>query len=312
LRAKLREVLVPRFVWADQLAVRFSHLHRSAYILFYLLGAVAVVVAVAGPQMRAALGLGALLAFGFIGVMTVVGRRWRWQERWLEYRALAENLRHGRFLAFVSEFGRAPGFAGGGQGSEPAWMLWYYRATARELGLPKASLNGTYQWRLLNATLHHEINNQRDYHGVGQGSSRRIDRLLHRLSQACFILSFVAWALFLFLYFLDVFLSSGTGGFLPPLLAAYGPFLVFCITALSALGMALVGIRVHGDFAGQVERSELVTQSLAAPTEFEEATARDLRLDDTAELLIDAARVMSDDVVSWQGLYGRNRLTLPG
>jgi hypothetical protein len=62
--------------------------------------------------------------------MTVVGRWWRWQERWLEYRALAENLRHGHFLAFVSEFGRAPGFAGGSQGSEPAWMLWYYRATA--------------------------------------------------------------------------------------------------------------------------------------------------------------------------------------
>ena len=34
------------------------------------------------------------------------GRKGGWHERWIDYRSVAESLRHGRFLAFVSEFGR--------------------------------------------------------------------------------------------------------------------------------------------------------------------------------------------------------------
>ena len=85
--------------------------------------------------------------------MILIGRRWLWHERWLDYRALAENLRHGRFLSFVSEFGRIRGEPAGVEQREPPWMLWYVRATMREIGLPNATLDGTYQWRLLNATL---------------------------------------------------------------------------------------------------------------------------------------------------------------
>ena len=37
----------------------------------------------------------------------------------------------------------------------------------------------------------------------------------------------------------------------------------------------------------------------------------DASLDDTAELLITTARVLSEDIAAWQDLYGRKRLTLP-
>ena len=37
----------------------------------------------------------------------------------------------------------------------------------------------------------------------------------------------------------------------------------------------------------------------------------DASLDDTAELLIATARVLSEDIAAWQDLYGRKRLTLP-
>jgi hypothetical protein len=56
-------------------------------------------------------------------------RGFRWHERWLEYRALAEGLRHGRFLAFVSDFGRIQESTPRSGGHPSLWMLWYIRAT---------------------------------------------------------------------------------------------------------------------------------------------------------------------------------------
>ena len=35
------------------------------------------------------------------------------------------------------------------------------------------------------------------------------------------------------------------------------------------------------------------------------------RLDNTADMLIETARVMSEDLAAWQDLYGRKRLDLP-
>ena len=48
LQARLRDVLLPRFIWADTLAVHFSHLYRSAYVSAYLLSALAVFIALGG------------------------------------------------------------------------------------------------------------------------------------------------------------------------------------------------------------------------------------------------------------------------
>jgi hypothetical protein len=41
-----------------------------------------------------------------------------------------------------------------------------------------------------------------------------------------------------------------------------------------------------------------------------EAT-NDITLDETAEMLLKTARVMSEDIAAWQELYGRKRLSLP-
>ena len=48
LTERLRQVLLPRFIWADALAVHFAHLYRSAYVLAYFLSAVAVFIGLVG------------------------------------------------------------------------------------------------------------------------------------------------------------------------------------------------------------------------------------------------------------------------
>ncbi len=135
----------------DALAVHFSHLYRSVYVPAYFLSAVAVFIGLGGMfavhiDQKGIIVLVVFIVIGLIIALIFLGRHWFWHERWLDYRALAESLRHGRFLAFLSEFGRVHD-GSAGLITRP-WTLWYLRATMRELDLPSAMLGSTYQWRI--------------------------------------------------------------------------------------------------------------------------------------------------------------------
>jgi hypothetical protein len=316
-------VLLPRFVWADALAVHFSHLYRSAYVLTYFLSAVAVFIALGGVFVESVeqKGIVVLMEFVVIGLiisMIMIGRACLWHERWLDYRGLAESLRHGRFLAFVSEFGRVHDTFLGRVAREPAWTLWYIRATMRELGLPTAILDFTYQWRILNATLTYEIDEQLNYHTDNSRNVHRIDHLLHDVGIACFLLTFAILGLFLVGYgyeylFGDIKLATGKPltslGHVPVFLK---PWMFVCTAGLPALGAALAGIRVHGDFESAEEHSERMIDSLTLlKNDYEVALRRQGDFDDTAQRLIAASRIMTEDLASWHDLYGRKRLVLP-
>jgi hypothetical protein len=326
LHERIRRVLLPRAIFADTLAVYYSHLYRSAYVFAYFLSAVAVFIALGtvfshddpDTPARAVLGGKAVLVGSELVVIAAIiltvwlGRRAFWHERWLTYRALAEMLRHGRFLAFVSEFGRIQASAPAAGDREPPWMLWYIRATMREIGLPTATLDGQYQHKILRATLADEIAGPRGqlaYHKHNVKSAHHIDHFLHLLGIGCFIVTSLILIAFLALFGLDrVF------GFAPleNLLLAAKPVVTFLSAGLPALGAAVAGIRAHGDFEGSSERSAHMVGLLAGLSdEYAGAEAREANLDDTAELLITTARLMSEDLAAWQDLYGRKRLALP-
>ncbi len=322
LRRRLREVLVPRYVWADALAIYFSHLYRSAYVLAYALSAVAVFIALGSLSFdrlgaKAVWVLAELVVIGAIILMIVLGRRWRWHERWLDYRALAERLRHGRFLACISEFGRLDEGARQREGGESSWIVWYLRASLREVGLPSAAIDATYQWRILNATLVHELRDQIEYHETNIASAQRIDHLLHRLGVICFSVTFAVLAVFLAGYLLQLALAqwpatAAVAGFLSATLSQLKGVMIFFSAGLPALGAALAGIRVHGDFEGSKERSEHMVGALGSlEADYVAARDREPVREDTAEMLIATARILSEDVAAWQQLYGRKRLTLP-
>jgi hypothetical protein len=328
LRKRLESVLLPRFIWADELAVHFSHRYRSVYVLAYLLSAVAVMVALVGVFFDHSadtlwtkvvfVGI-ELVVIGTILGMVIVGRYWRWHERWLHYRTLAENLRHARFLAFVSEFGRIHAASADPEDREPSWVLWYIRATLREIGLPTAVLNGTYQWKVLNATLIHEIEGQLAWHKANIKSSHRIDHGLHLFGNGCFLLSFILLVIFLAMYGVELAWHgpvpndiAKASTVLGTLLVWLKPIVTFAAAGLPALGAALAGIRVQGDFEGSRERSDHMEEILDnRAKEFRKAESEPLTLDDTAQMLIRTAQDMSEDVAAWQELYGRKRLTLP-
>jgi hypothetical protein len=324
LRERIGHVLAPRHAWADTLAVHYSHLYRSAYVFCYFLSAVAVFIALGtvfihddpSAAARDVLGTKAvfvgceLIVIGAIILIVWLGLHRRWHERWLNYRALAEMLRHGRFLAFVSEFGRLQ--ASGAGARDAPWMLWYVRATMREIGLPGATVDGAYRRALLAATYKEEIEGpqgQLAYNKHNVEVAREIDHFLHRLGIGCFVLTAVILAVFLALFGLDRLVASAP---VELLLLAAKPFMTFLSAGLPALGAAVAGIRVHGDFEASARRSARTLDQLAELSDdYASATKSEADLDDTAELLIATARVLSEDIAAWQDLYGRKRLTLP-
>ncbi len=319
LKERLRQILLPRFVWADALAVHFSHRYRSAYVLAYFCSALAVFAGLAGAlvQLRGE-GWAALTEFILLAIAVTAicsGRIGRWHERWLDYRTLAETLRHARFLAFLSEFGRVRDDSKQIDRSR-AWTLWYIRATMRELGLPSAVLDSSYQWRILSATLTQEIEEQIRYHESTGRAMHRIDRLLHDVGLHCILLTLlillaflVGWAWEYQFGDLAVGHALTTPGHVPYALKGW---LVYFTAGLPALGAALAAIRAHGEFESAAQRSHAMVNALSAlRTDYEQAMQRESRSEATAKQLITTSRVMSEDLAAWEELYGRKRLELP-
>jgi hypothetical protein len=306
--------------------VHYSHWYRSAYVLAYLLSAIAVLIALLGVSaktidQKAYLVLAELAVIFFIIMIVRTGRRHHWHERWIEYRLIAESLRHARFLAYLSEFG---GIHQRGSGPQP-WTIWYIRATLREIGLPNAVLDEKYQQPLLQATRKHEVADQLAWHRSNAVAMHRIDHFLHRLGNFCFVSTAWILAAYALAYFvllpaigylnfgwINRLLSADTlGAGVHNLLYELKSALIILAAGLPTFGAASAAIRAQGDFEGSRGRSRSMDVELTALLHDYDAAIDNPRLDRTADMLIETARLMSEDLEAWQELYGRKRLVLP-
>lgn len=311
LSQRLKEVLAPRYAWADALAVQFSHLYRNAYVLAYLLAAAAVLIAVIGAYVEhpiLKLALVALELFVVVAIIQLVryGSRNTWHERWIDYRLVAESLRYARFLAYVSEFG----LINRKDLTNQPWTIWYIRATLREIGLPGAMLDRAYQRLLLQSVLAHEVREQRHWHELNTDAMEKVDHFLHRSAERCFHYTFGALCIGLVVLVGIILLLPEQQEHAVLKLAK--PWLLLFAAGLPALGAALAGIRVQGEFEDYKERSEhMIAELNDLESTYESTLKQQPQLDRTADLLIETARVLSEDLAAWQELYGRKQLNLP-
>jgi hypothetical protein len=311
LSQRLKDKVAPRHAWADALAVHFSHLYRNAYVLSYLLAAAAVLIAVAGAYVEhpiVKLALVALEIFVIVSIIQLVrtGGKNAWHERWIDYRLVAESLRHARFLAYVSEFGliHRKDFA-----SQP-WTIWYIRATLREVGLPNATLDRAYQRPLLQSVLRQEVREQRHWHEANAAAMEKVDHSLHHWADRCFHYTFGALCIGLVGLVAIIMLLPEQQEH--DILKLAKPWLLLFAAGLPALGAALAGIRVQGEFEDYKERSEhMIAELNTLEATYEAQLRQQPQLDHTAEILIETARILSEDLAAWQELYGRKRLNLP-
>lgn len=318
LEARLRERLLPRYIWADQLAIDFANKYRTAYILSYLLAAVAVGIGAYAGLFAHASGKAIVLSWkggeflveasilSFVGSLYAMVKKRNWHQKWLEYRALAEILRDVRFLAYLGEYGQIRP-TNGSELAGTSWGLWYLRATVRELGLPSATLDGAFQDQLLRAVETHVIVEQLQYHYPNAIALNKTDK---RLQTA------VQWTFYIIISVLvtvGLLLLTEEKGLLPDQIwtEIAAPFTTFCAVFLPALSAALASIRETGDFEGFALRSEQTAEALEELRTKLIPTARKIvSLDETANVLIATAQVLTEDLTTWLALYGRKRLDL--
>jgi hypothetical protein len=183
--------LAPAYGWLDQLASYYADRHRSAFTVIFSLAWIAAVAAVLGlvaaisdrPTLGYLMAGVELFVILVIIVMTAVGKRRHYHEKWLDYRLLAEQLRH---LTFLWPLGVAAPSARLGDRPRPQdhgprdagdsrirWTGWYYRAIVRQLGFGAVSFSDEHRRSCRSLLRELEIPTQQEYH------NDRAERLEH-------------------------------------------------------------------------------------------------------------------------------------
>ncbi|MET0277329.1 MAG: hypothetical protein ABW198_03255 [Pseudorhodoplanes sp.] len=319
---RISDILQPRFVAADRLATKYARRYRLAYVSAYLLSAISVLSAVLsfllfGHNVRdampgeehvsAKLPSGeiwlAALEFTFVTAIVAIvlnGLRGGWHDRWLDYRALAETLRHLRFLAPLGQYEKRSYLEAAARPGA-TWILWYFRATIRELGLPAGDLGPDYQRKILRAIIPGDLDGQIKYHAKNLKLRRRQQRIWHWAGNSCFCVALATLVTFL-----------GVCWLAPHTSIVVAPYVTAITAFFPALGAACAGIRFTGDFEGDAERSaQTGTQLGLLRLRYEVALDR-LDFDHSTSVVFETARIMATDINGWSSMYSRKQLCLPG
>jgi hypothetical protein len=285
------QLLLHSYVWADEIAIYFAQLFRSAFIRNFLLAAFAtifVVMALPPPWSGVEIVLVLILIFN-----TLLGRRRGWHHLWIEAREIAERLRAAVPLQAAGSR-LTPSY-----GEASNWTGWYVRALLRQAGLRHAVLNDDAlgaMWK----SLHGLLEDQKTYHSA---TARRFKALHHRLSDLGTLLFSLALAISAIVFVIEwrelAHIPDGLHHW------------IIVITAgLPALAAASYGIRVIGDFDGAAARSARMASELGAL--LRGAGKNTPSIDGLREISRRAAEVMLGDVASWRLAAESRELDMPG
>lgn len=299
----VQALLSQRFARADAIATRTAQLFRSVYVTNFALAAMAVVLSLLSLALPAAVKPALitleLLTIGAILLLTRVGNRAGWHRRWLDNRMLAERI---RCLAISSQLGDLNLRVGGEQAI--GWVDWYTRATARQIGLPSARIDHDFL-RCVRADLDELIDAQIAYLSADAKRMHHLEHRLHNLGTLLFGLTALTCAGML----LFKLIQTAIGG-----MENTAHTLTIAVTIVSAslpaIGAAIYGIRMQGDFAGIAERSHALAQRLST---MRDVIAHDqLSFDTLRRRVRRVADLLAEDLTSWLQIYHARPLVLPG
>jgi hypothetical protein len=284
--------------WANDLAEFYAGLYRSSFILAYIMGAWAVLVAFLGIifDKYARLWFGIeLVIILFILLVTLVGRGKGWHERWLDYRLLAEALRQ---MDFLSGIGRLPASFKVPVHLEPgdsqrSWAIRHFHALVRQSTLVGGRMTReslvTYQEKVLLPAIAKQVK----YHHDNHKRFELLHRWPHLMAQLLFGLAGIACLLHVLVDWRRPFEL----------------FLFFCAIVLPAFSGALAAILHHGEF----ERLALRSRSLWARLKELQQEAATSGLDpiQLSRIAGDLSDVMMSELVDWRFVFLEKNLVLP-
>ena len=276
----------------DAFSVYYGRLFRSSNASAFLLIIFAALFSAILSKLSDLFGIwifGQLIVTGFVLLDAALGAKWRWHERWLDYRLIAERLRCLRFLHPLGlGLDRACGLA---WRPKQSWAEWYVRRSERALGPPAGEMRPADLARVARWLADLEIAGQIDYH-------RRAFRQLGLLEQR---LAGVARAVL----------------WVTPLAALIGVWAVtqwrdrtqliasLILFALPAVTSAFNGLRAEADLVRLSERSAAAAVALARLRRAIDAAAP--TYDRIAVAAMRAASIMAAELTDWRFVLERRR-----
>ena len=267
---------LPRYAWADTLAVRYADATRSSYIAIAFLGAVAVLIGLLAlfflDELQSLFAKVVVLVLE-AGILWLAGKIFfrpahhdRWHERMVEYRALAELLRHQRFVYALGGADRLERTADRTWREPDAWVGWYVRATMRELGFPKAVSSADYRRRAMEMFQRDELDGQRAYNNTLADRFSTIDERLSYLVQLLWrltiYLALAGAAALLILHAVEHYKWCGHEH-VHDVLHVLKPLLTTLMAFIPAVIAAIHGIRFQMEFDNTARRAAVTERELS-------------------------------------------------
>jgi hypothetical protein len=309
---------LPHYAWANGLSVYYANLYRSSFLLIYLLGALAVLLALIVTGARGFLDpaknhttvfqAAEKISIGveFFVILAIIwltwyGKRQRWHERWIDYRTMAEQL---RVAGFNGPLGGAwyqvnvPSHLATYGNPAVTWMHWHARAVQRAAGLPNIAVSEAYLAGFRDLLLEALIAGQEAYHDGNVKRLSVVDHRVHRFGELLFLTTLAACAI-------HFFVSERE---------KWHELLILCAAFLPALGAAAAAIRSQGEFHRVVQRSRAMAEELQQLREsLANVPTRPNELD--SQLLQQAAervtRLMYNEVLDWRIVFQDRPLVWP-
>jgi hypothetical protein len=297
------QILLPAFAFADNLSIHYARIYRSVYVFNYIAAAIVATLAVFGLFLHQAewltfVQIGEVVELVIIGAVILswrIGHHLQWHRRWLEYRRLAECLRHMRLIALTASVGPIirPGRS---PDDDTDWVDWYARAIRRLLPLPQQKVDPAYVEMVKSATCDAEVSGQISYHQSNATLMETLDHRMHRLG----LILFVATAF-----------TLGAALALPQTHAMHGwkTILIFLTVVFPIFGSAFNAIRAQGDFISVARRSRRTAVRLVAISKA--LSGEPLTFARLADRIETASDMMMGDLVEWQLVFRARPLSLP-
>lgn len=290
------DALERQYCWADRLAQHYAQIYRSGHVLNFALAGLAVILALLGlllPGIKLWLTLAELCLIAAIVMNTHVGGRRGWHRRWLDYRHLAEQLRPMRSIKLFAV--AQPEFA---TADERRWVDWYAATIWRAMGVPRGTIRPDDLKTMGSVLLEEELQPQIAYHHASAHQLEHLDHRLHVIGSALFAATIVTCTAFVLGY-----------GVFHDWVVGHAKIFVFLSGGLPALGSAIFGIRVQGDFIGAAERSRATAARLDVLGSVVMTNSLDIAR--AGDLVEAASQTMLADLGEWRVSYSHRKLVIP-
>jgi hypothetical protein len=276
--------------FVDDLAAVYGDLFRSSSVSAYLLvvaGALASgIIWLMLPWLSTTAIAVQALVNGLVLLDSAFSSKRRWQERWLEYRVIAQRL---RWIGLLHPLGLsvARPVTGTSKVNRDSWVNWYVGRSARSLGPPTGAADAAY---LASATgeLQKYLRQQLSYHHL---SLRRLGLLEARLSliaHAALIVSILVAAAF----GVETVRAGGSGS------VGWKPVAILLLTILPATMTAMNGLRAEMDLDRLIERSAQTAVLLARINRA--VSSAPVTFDRLAVAAIRSSAIMDNEMSEWR------------